>query len=350
MALAIRQTLNRLPASRTHRAVLIEVCELAAQKHGACTASNAYIGGRLLASERTVSRTLCDLVAADLLLVQGEGRSRRLTPSAGLLACYAHGENLDSLAKLNLDNLAKKPRQPSQNGEVGEVENLDNHGVEPRQTAHPNLDNCGSEPRQTGSRIIRDEQDDHSTTRDDQGASLRSALAAALLEVEQLKKKCEQLEAESAALKSPPPEPPPLEVSHRAEPEPMAKPPRASRPKRIVPSRKPEVSFAESEFADYERFAAAFEGTDYEMLDLRFYHQKILNWRQKGEVPTRKDWKATAAQFFLNDQQSNSLKLAAGVERYDASTHGAIGSNNAVGPRSAPAGAGATGYRSSRYD
>jgi hypothetical protein len=347
MGLPIRQTLNRLPASRTHRAVLIEVCELAAQKHGACTASNSYIGGRLLASERTVSRTICDLIAADLLLVQGEGKNRRLTPSSGLLACYAQGENLDNLAKLNLDNLAKKPRQPSQIGEVGEVDNLDKLSTEPSQVAHSNLDNCGSQPSQTGSRIIGDEQDDHSTTRDDQSASLRSALAAALQEVEDLKKKCEQLEVENTSLKAQP------QASHTeggaadvATPKPL----RTPKARRTIRNPAPEVPFADTELADYERFAAAFEGTDYELLDLRFYHQKILNWRQKGEVPTRKDWKATAVTFFLNDRESNSLKLAPHVERYDASTHGAIGASNAVGSRPAPTGQGATGYRSSRYD
>jgi hypothetical protein len=111
-------------------------------------------------------------------------------------------------------------------------------------------------------------------------------------------------------------------------------PARAARPSR------PEVPFLESELGSYEAFAAAFEGTDYELADLRYYHEKIKNWRQKGEPPLRKDWLATAKQFFLNDSHDNRLKLAPGVQRYDAASHGdAMGS-----------GAQSTGYRSARHD
>jgi Helix-turn-helix domain len=169
MNLPIRQTLNLLPISRTHRAVLIEVCELAEQKHGACTASNGYLGQRLLASERTVSRVLCELVSAGLLCCEGEGRARRLVASDGLSACYSEGQNLDKLARLNLDNLDnldKKPRQSSQNGEVGEVMNLDNldkNADKPSQVAHTNLANRGSQPSQVASRVLGDDHDDQLT-------------------------------------------------------------------------------------------------------------------------------------------------------------------------------------------
>jgi hypothetical protein len=111
-------------------------------------------------------------------------------------------------------------------------------------------------------------------------------------------------------------------------------PDRAARPSR------PELPFAESALADFAQFEAAMAGTDYELADLRYYHEKIKNWRQKGEPPLRKDWLATSKQFFLNDVRENCLRLAPGVQRYDATSHAEpVGS-----------GAGATGYRSSRYD
>ncbi|MFD2787384.1 hypothetical protein [Hymenobacter rubripertinctus] len=103
--------------------------------------------------------------------------------------------------------------------------------------------------------------------------------------------------------------------------------------------RKPEVRFADSELATYEQFAAAFAGTDYELADLRFYHEKVKNWRQQGEEPRRRDWKATATQFFLNDAQDNRLKLAPGVQHHN-------GSNAASGQPGGPA----AEYRSSRWD
>ena len=79
-------------------------------------------------------------------------------------------------------------------------------------------------------------------------------------------------------------------------------------------------------------------GTDYALADLRFYHEKILNWRQKGEVPRRRDWLATSKQFFLNDAAENRLKLAPGVQSHQP------------GATYADTGIPTTGYRSSRYD
>lgn len=175
MALPIRQTLNRLPISRTHRAVLIEVCELAAQKHGACTASNGYLGERLAASERTASRTVCELVAAGLLVEQGRGKARRLTPAGPLLACYSPAENLANLASLNLANLAKQPSQPSQDGAVEGGRNLAKQRTQPSQTAHLNLANPGSQPSQTASRVYGDDQNDQLNDQDDQPAALALA-------------------------------------------------------------------------------------------------------------------------------------------------------------------------------
>lgn len=81
-------------------------------------------------------------------------------------------------------------------------------------------------------------------------------------------------------------------------------------------ARCPEVPFAESELASYDDFATAFEGTDYALADLRYYHARISAWRQKGHPPRRRDWHATAIQFFLNDAHDNRLKLAPGVSAY----------------------------------
>ena len=107
------------------------------------------------------------------------------------------------------------------------------------------------------------------------------------------------------------------------------------------PQQKPEVPFTESELATYAAFEATFAGTDYALLDLRFYHEKIINWRQKGEIPRRRDWKATATQFFLNDAQDNRLKLAPGVQRHEP--------GNSPSNTQQPGGP-ATGYRNPRWD
>ncbi|UYZ60209.1 hypothetical protein [Hymenobacter latericus] len=85
---------------------------------------------------------------------------------------------------------------------------------------------------------------------------------------------------------------------------------------------RPEVPFAESGLARYEDFAAAFASTDYELADLRFYHAQVANWRKDGEPPRRRDWKATATKFMLNDAHDNRLKLAPNVQRSpDGSLH-----------------------------
>ncbi|MBU6122328.1 hypothetical protein [Hymenobacter siberiensis] len=102
---------------------------------------------------------------------------------------------------------------------------------------------------------------------------------------------------------------------------------------------RPEIPFAESELADLSAFMTAFAGTDYVLADLCFYHEKILNWRQKGEVPLRRDWLATSKQFFLNDAADNRLKLAPGTQSHQ------LGADSY-----ANTGIPTTGYRSSRYD
>jgi hypothetical protein len=56
-------------------------------------------------------------------------------------------------------------------------------------------------------------------------------------------------------------------------------------PERPARPSRPESPFTESELADFAAFEAALAGTDYELADLRYYHEKIKNWRQKGEPP-----------------------------------------------------------------
>ena len=109
---------------------------------------------------------------------------------------------------------------------------------------------------------------------------------------------------------------------------------RGGRPQR------PEVPFAESELAAPEAFAAAFEGTDYALADLRYYHALVANWRKDGEPPHRRDWQATATKFMLNDAADNRLKLAPGTQRPEPGA--GIGSTIDGIP--------VTGYRSKRWD
>jgi hypothetical protein len=79
----------------------------------------------------------------------------------------------------------------------------------------------------------------------------------------------------------------------------------------------PELPFSQSPLADVSAFIQAFQGIDYELADLRHYHQLVATWRDRktGEEPRRKDWVATAKRFMLNDAADNRLKLAPNVQR-----------------------------------
>jgi hypothetical protein len=85
-------------------------------------------------------------------------------------------------------------------------------------------------------------------------------------------------------------------------------------------AKRPEVPFAESELADLSAFIAAFTSTDFELANLRYYHEKVANWRKDGEPPRRRDWKATAKTFMLNDVERNALVLAPGSQRGTSGT------------------------------
>jgi hypothetical protein len=107
------------------------------------------------------------------------------------------------------------------------------------------------------------------------------------------------------------------------------------------PVRRPEVPFSESDLADLDSFIAAFAGTDFELANLRYYHEKVANWRKNGEPPRRRDWKATTKTFMLNDIERNALVLAPG------SQVGSTGAN--PNPSSTGTGAYSAGYVSQRY-
>jgi hypothetical protein len=106
----------------------------------------------------------------------------------------------------------------------------------------------------------------------------------------------------------------------------------------------PELPFRESPLYDLTTFIAAFAGTDYELADLRHYHQLIDTWRDKktGLPPTRKDWVATARRFMLNDAADNRLKLAPATQ---PASQSAVGHQDPMG-----SGIPVTGYRSKRWD
>ena len=103
----------------------------------------------------------------------------------------------------------------------------------------------------------------------------------------------------------------------------------------------PETTFQESAIYDKKAFTAAFAGTDYELADLNFYHEKVNIWRDKktGEPPRRADWVATAKRFMLNDAEDNRLKLAPAPAPQ-------FGAGNPHGHPGGPD----TGYRTSRWD
>lgn len=167
--LPIRQTINALPSlNRTDKAVLIEVCQLAERsEQGWCTAKNDYLIEALASSLRTITRRLAVLEQRGVLVSEGEGKARRLKPTAALRNCYAAPtEDARQSAIANLANLASEPSQPSH----FEPTNLATLGAEPSQSgqvepsqpshnASSNLATLGHEPSHFGSRVIGDQLD-----------------------------------------------------------------------------------------------------------------------------------------------------------------------------------------------
>lgn len=76
--------------------------------------------------------------------------------------------------------------------------------------------------------------------------------------------------------------------------------------------------FKNSKFFNYDEFEKQFEGTDYEVADLRFYHESVKSWSDGGGN-MRKDWIATAKKFILKDKQENKLVLKNGNKQTTSS-------------------------------
>lgn len=70
--------------------------------------------------------------------------------------------------------------------------------------------------------------------------------------------------------------------------------------------------FSKSDFYDFEKFEAAFIGSDYEYCDLKIYHEKIKNWSASGGKK-KIDWIATARNFMLGDKSNGKLILKNGT-------------------------------------
>jgi hypothetical protein len=221
--LPIRQTINALPClNRTDKAVLIEVCQLAERgEQGWCTAKNDYLIDALASTLRTITRRLAVLEQRGLLVSKGEGKARKLAPTAVLRACYAGAdESARQSAISNLANLATEPSQPShsepsnlaktgpepsQSGEVGEVE--------PSHNGYTNLATLGAQPSHFGSRVYGDQvnQDITSTPpTPEEWVGAQKKIAQLELENSQLKAKIQKLVPPVAAT------PPKLAVEEQA--------------------------------------------------------------------------------------------------------------------------------------
>lgn len=96
----------------------------------------------------------------------------------------------------------------------------------------------------------------------------------------------------------------PIELSVISIPPPGSAPP--PKPK------KTDTLFRESQFFDKVLFRSMFDGTDYELADLDYYHEVILNWSD-GKGMKRKDWIATAKNWILKDKQDKKLRLRHGT-------------------------------------
>ena len=78
--------------------------------------------------------------------------------------------------------------------------------------------------------------------------------------------------------------------------------------------------FSDSNFFVFEEFEKQFEGTDYEVADLRFYYENVKNW-SAGGGNKKLDWIATARNFMLKDRQENKLILKNGKSNKQTDLH-----------------------------
>lgn len=67
--------------------------------------------------------------------------------------------------------------------------------------------------------------------------------------------------------------------------------------------------FSDSEFFDFEKFEKEFKGTQYEIFNLKFYHENVANW-SKGANAKKIDWISTARNFMLKDAKEHKAVMA----------------------------------------
>lgn len=66
-------------------------------------------------------------------------------------------------------------------------------------------------------------------------------------------------------------------------------------------------TFADSPVFDLAKFTENLQA-EFPAADLKHYHARLLNWRDKaGTTPQRADWLSTAKTFLLNDQRDDKL-------------------------------------------
>ena len=100
--------------------------------------------------------------------------------------------------------------------------------------------------------------------------------------------------------------------------------------KKVARKKKMSVLFSETEYYDdYENFVARFEGSDFVVADLEFYHESVKNWADStGNL--RKDWIAVARTFMLNDRRDNKLVLNSKTKKLKTNGKGNSKEGNTV--------------------
>ena len=73
--------------------------------------------------------------------------------------------------------------------------------------------------------------------------------------------------------------------------------------------RKRAVLFSKSKANELDFFVAAFESTDYQHINFRYYYEAVKNWSAAKQVK-RKDWIAVAKNFMLKDKRDGKLVLS----------------------------------------
>ncbi|TGE22802.1 helix-turn-helix domain-containing protein [Hymenobacter metallicola] len=292
--LPIRQHLKTSPLKPGPKAVLMEVCELHENgKKGACFISNTELAKSLGISLKTATRTIQALVAGGLLtsrVVEAEANRRYLAPTAPVRACYMGGDiAAQLLAASNLTivrssddeelTIVKSESDYSQNGTVTIVKNDPDYS-------------------QNASRVYGDNQDKHSTSKEEVEA-LRATLAAA-------EKKIEALQNENATLTAS------LEtvthqrdqLRHTLKAQPTTGNTRGAGP--AAPAADPhKVPFAQSRHATPEGFAKLATALNYGAASYAHYRPQMLV-KAGDELRDEKGWQNFVQRYLTNDANSET--------------------------------------------